>query len=296
METGADKRPEEFTMKRIEHLIFPSERALYGARDLTLVHCSFDGEEDGESALKESRNVTLQDCYMNLRYPLWHDENVRLERCEMTDKCRAPVWYTKHAVILDSVLHGVKAVRECESVRIERSEIVSPEFGWRSKDVSVSDGSIEGEYMFFQSRDLRLDRIRQKGKYSFQYVENAELNDCVLDTKDAFWHTKNVTVRNTLIRGEYLGWYSDGLTLIGCKIIGTQPLCYCRNLTLIDCTTELADLAFEYSEVQADVRGEVLSVKNPYRGRITADAYGEIILTDDAVYPHECEIRVRKDS
>ena len=283
-------------MQRIENLTFPSERALYGSRDLWLDRCVFEGEEDGESALKESKDIRLTGCTMKLRYPFWHDVNIRLENCEMTETCRAPVWYTKNAKFADCTLHGVKALRECESVQIERSDIVSPEFGWRCADVSMADSSIEGEYMFFQSRGLNLDRIRQKGKYSFQYVENAEIRDSVLDTKDAFWHTKNVTVRNTVIRGEYLGWYSEGLTLIGCTVIGTQPLCYCRNLTLIDCRTEQADLAFEYSEVRADIHGEVLSVKNPYRGSITADGYGEIILTDNAVYPHECEIRTRKNS
>ncbi len=62
-----------------------------------------------------------------------------------------------------------------------------------------------------------------------------------------------VTVKNSTIKGEYLAWYSDGLTLINCRIIGTQPLCYCKNLKLIDCEMEGTDLAFEKSEVQADI-------------------------------------------
>lgn len=128
-----------------------------------------------------------------------------------------------------------------------------------------------------------------KGKYSFQYMDSLHIRNSVLDTKDAFWHSKNVVVEDSLVKGEYLGWFSDGLTLIRCKIIGTQPLCYCKNLKLIDCTMEGTDLAFEYSDVEADVRGHIDSVKNPRSGVITADSVGEII-REDAVM--ECTGRV----
>ncbi|MCM1440607.1 MAG: DUF3737 family protein, partial [Roseburia sp.] len=102
-------------------------------------------------------------------------------------------------------------------------------------------------------------------------------------------HAKNVTVKNSVVKGEYLGWFSDGLTLIDCRIIGTQPLCYCKNLKLINCTTEGCDLAFEYSDVEADIKGEVMSVKNPKSGLIVADGFGEII-RENAVY--DCNGRV----
>jgi len=118
------------------------------------------------------------------------------------------------------------------------------------------------------------------GKYSFQYVEGLQISDSILDTKDAFWHSKNVTVRNCTLKGEYLAWFSEGLTLIDCKIIGTQPLCYCKDLKLINCTMEQTDLAFEYSDVEADVRGNILSVKNPRSGIITADSVGEVVMGD----------------
>jgi len=118
------------------------------------------------------------------------------------------------------------------------------------------------------------------GKYSFQYVDNLQIIDSVLDTKDAFWHSKNVTVRNSTVKGEYLAWFSEGLTLIDCKIIGTQPLCYCKDLKLINCTMEETDLSFEYSDVEADIRGNIESVKNPRSGTISADSVGEMIIGD----------------
>ena len=54
-------------MAVIENQTFDAERALYGIDGLLLKNCSFDGPADGESALKESRNVEAQHCFFNLR-------------------------------------------------------------------------------------------------------------------------------------------------------------------------------------------------------------------------------------
>ena len=277
-------------MKTIENKTFPYERALYGEDGLYLKNCAFDGEEDGESALKEAKNITLDRCYMNLRYPLWHDENIKIINSEMTDKCRAALWYSSGVIIEDSNMFGIKAVRECSDITLKNTKVISPEFGWKNSKIIAVKCDIEGEYPFFMSKGLTFDNITLRGKYSFQYTENVVITNSVLDTKDAFWHAKNVTIKDSVVRGEYLAWYSEGLTLERCKIIGTQPLCYCKNLTLIDCEMESTDLSFEYSDVFATVKGEIMSVKNPRSGFIRADKIGEIILTDDSKYECKCEI------
>ncbi len=46
---------------------------------------------------------------------------------------------------------------------------------------------------------------------------------------------------------------------------------------------EGTDLFFEYSNVQVDVRGGVLSVKNPRSGRIHAGSIGELVIGDQAM-------------
>ncbi len=261
----------------IEHKQFDEERALYNAQHTDIKNCVFAGEADGESVLKEARDVALTGCSFSLRYPLWHVEKFSMERTTMDEKTRAAIWYTNHGEIRDCVLGGIKAVRECQDIVLENCKVISQEFGWKSSDICLKDTEITSEYIFMDSSNVKLERVHMKGKYSFQYMENLEIVDSVLDTKDAFWHSKNVTVRNSVVKGEYLAWFSDGLTLIDCKIIGTQPLCYCKNLKLVNCTMEGTDLAFEYSDVEAEVKGYVESIKNPRSGVITVDSVGEII-------------------
>ena len=272
---------------------FDEERALYYLQHADVVDCRFAGPADGESVLKEARDVGVKNCSFSLRYPLWHVRGFRMEESSMDDKTRAAIWYACDGEIVNSTLGGIKAVRECRNISLMGCEIVSQEFGWKSSGITLKDSSIEAEYVFLDSRDVVLENVKMKGKYSFQYMENLTIRDSYLDTKDAFWHSKNVTVVNSTVRGEYLAWFSEGLTLIGCHIIGTQPLCYCKDLKLVDCTMEATDLAFEYSDVEADVKGHVDSVKNPRSGHITVDSVGEVIMTDDVVMECTGKVQIR---
>ena len=272
---------------------FDEERALYYLQHADVVNCVFAGPADGESVLKEARDVGVIDCTFSLRYPLWHVQGFRMDHSTMDEKTRAAIWYAGDGEITNSVLGGIKAMRECRNIRISDCQIVSQEFGWKSSGITLTDSDVTAEYLFLDSRDVTLDRVQMKGKYSFQYMENLQIRDSYLDTKDAFWHSKNVTVINSTLKGEYLAWFSENLTLIDCHIIGTQPLCYCKGLKLQNCTMEATDLSFEYSEVEADVRGHVESIKNPKSGTITVDSVGEIIMTDDVVMPCTGTVQIR---
>lgn len=275
-------------MKKIENLTFDAERALYGERDVYIRDCAFDGPADGESALKEAGNITAERCEFNLRYPFWHCDDVKIFNCEMTENCRAALWYSTGVEITDSKLHGIKAVRECERVSLVGCDVVSPEFGWFSSDIEARECKFISEYFMLRAKNLNFDNIEFKGKYSFQYIEDSVFENCNFDTKDAFWHAKNVTVRNSVVKGEYLAWYCENVTFENCTLIGTQPLCYCKKLKLINCKMIDCDLSFEKSSVDAQVVGHIDSVKNPECGRIIADSIGEIIYEGERL----CQIEI----
>lgn len=264
-------------MELIEGKRFGEERALYGAKSVRIEQCSFSGDEDGESALKESREVEIENTTFQLRYPLWHTNGAVLVGVSMGESCRAPLWYAEDVNIRTSNIEGPKAVRECRNMHIDSSVVKSAEFGWFCRDISVEQSELSGEYMFLRSKNLVMHHIHLMGKYSFQYCKNVEIRDSILDTKDAFWECENVTVYDSTIRGEYLAWYAKNIRFVNCHIVGTQPFCYCEGLVLENCTMEGCDLAFEYSEVDAVVSGHVDSIKNPLSGSITVNTVGEII-------------------
>lgn len=164
----------------IENKTFDEERALYNLKDTEVINCTFAGKQDGESVLKETRNISVKDCAFSLRYPLWHAKKYELIHSTFDEKTRAPIWYSDDGLIENCDLKGIKLLRECNHTEIKNSNIDSPEFGWKCND------------------------------------------SCMEDT----------------------------------------------------------DLAFEYSEVEADIKGNVVSIKNPKSGNIIVDSVGEIINED----------------
>lgn len=267
-------------MTVIENKIFDMERALYGSNGLAAIKCTFDGPADGESALKECSNIQVSDCYFNLRYPFWHDNILSISDSEMTEKCRAALWYSSDINISGSKLHGIKAMRECKNVNIQECDIISPEFGWSVHNITMKDCTVQSEYFMMRSTGLDFNNVKLDGKYSFQYIEDSVFENCVFNTKDAFWHAKNVTIKNSIVKGEYLAWYCEDVTFENCKITGTQPLCYCKGLKLINCEMYDADLCFEKSETEAVITTPVTSIKNPLSGNIYIPSACEVIRDD----------------
>lgn len=280
-------------MNKIINQNFDTERALYGSDGVILRHCSFDGPADGESALKESRNVVAENCFFNLRYPFWHDDNIKIVGSEMTKLCRAALWYSRNVEITNTKLYGIKALRECSQVKMQDCDIISPEFGWSVHQMEMENSTVESEYFMMRSDFLTFRGVTLKGKYSFQYIENSVFENCNFDTKDAFWHAKDIVVRDSVVKGEYLAWYCENVTFENCKIIGTQPLCYCKGLKLIDCEMVDTDLCFEKSEVEATIKTSVDSIKNPLSGHIYVPYVGEVIRDDEkskgkVILPDHC--------
>lgn len=276
-----------------ENQTFDQERALYGIQDSLIKNCRFAGPADGESFLKECKNIEVSSCFMDLRYPLWHVTNGKISNCEMTENCRAALWYDSNIEISNCTMNGIKALRECRNVTLKNTSVKSPEFIWKVDGLTIEGVNIlESEYPFFEVKNAKICHLSMKGKYSFQYDENIEISSSYFDTKDAFWHSKNMTIRDSVIKGEYLAWYSENLTFINCKIIGTQPFCYCKNLVLQNCSMEQCDLAFERSEVRAEITSRIDSVKNPLNGFIKVPEIGNIIIDESFNGKTDCKILV----
>ena len=280
-------------MNKIVNQEFGGERPLYCTRNLYLENVTIHA---GESALKETADITAVGCTFEGKYPFWICNGFRIKDCLFREGARAALWYSCNLEMEDTRVEAPKMFREMDGIKLRRVVLsAAGETLWSCRNVDIEDvEASQADYIFMHSSDIKVRGLRLNGNYSFQWCRNVEIRDSVLNTKDAFWETDNVTVYDSEINGEYLGWHSRGLKLVRCHITGTQPLCYIDGLTLEDCTFGPdADLAFEYSSVQATVKGIVPSVKNPRTGRILADGYGSIILDSNIKAPADCQILTR---
>lgn len=280
-------------MKLIIKSEFGGERPLYCERGLrledTVIHA-------GESALKETADIEAVRCRFEGKYPFWCCDGFTVKECLFTEGARAALWYSRNLLMEDTLVEAPKMFRDMSELTLRRVRIPNAlETLWSCRGVTLEDVEIQkGDYLFMHSSDIDIRGLKLQGNYSFQYCKNVVIRNSYLETKDAFWETENVTVYDSVIIGEYLGWYSKGLKLVNCRIGGTQPLCYADNLVMENCVLDPdADLAFEYSSVNAEIRGAVTSVKNPRTGRISADSIGEIILDANIKAPGDCEIVCR---
>ena len=282
-------------MEIIQNQYFEGERPLYARQGLRLENVVIG---PGESALKEGADFEADGCEFKGKYPFWECRNVVIRNCVFRDGARAGLWYAKGYKMHDCLVEAPKMFRRIHDVYVENVRFTNAlETFWDCKDVQLKNVEFENaDYLFMHTEDVKIDGFKLRGNYSFQYAKDVVIRNADMETKDAFWEADNVTVYDSRINGEYLGWYAKNLRLVNCHIGGTQPLCYCENLLLENCILEAdADLAFEYSDVEASLIGPVTSVKNPRSGRILADSYGDIILDNNSKAPADCQISTWAD-
>lgn len=280
-----------------------------------IANCEYEGERplfrlhhldlrgvtvhEGESALKEGVGLLAEHCRFEGKYPFWHNEDLTMRHCHFTAGARAALWYCRNVAMSDSRVDAPKLFRDMGDILLEDVHFTdAAETLWNCSGIRLRRVQVEkGDYLFMGSRNIDIDGLHLDGKYTFQYCRDVVIRNSVINSRDAFWNTENITVYDSVIHGAYLGWHSHNLRLVRCRVGGTQPLCYAHNLVMEDCTMdEDGDLAFEYSSVQADIRGHVHSIKNPRTGSIVADSIGALILDPYIKAPADCRIRLRDGS
>lgn len=268
---------------------YEGERPLYAVANKYLHKVKF---YPGESALKHTQHITAKQCEFMGKYPFWHSDNVILEQCLFTVYARAAIWYTQHLTMNNCVVEAPKMFRRVSHLTIRDSRFPNAgETLWNCDHVTLNNVELRGaDYVFMNGEHIEIDGMKLQGNYSFQDAKHVVIRNSYLDSKDAFWGTENVTVYDSVLIGEYLGWHSKNLRLVNCTIRGEQPLCYAQDLVMENCIMEETDLCFEYSSVTADIRSDILSVKNPLSGQIKARSIGEIILDEHCRDPKACRI------
>lgn len=268
---------------------YTGERAMFMTREATFHKCYF---HDGESPLKESKDIQIIESTFQWKYPIWYSENVKVRNTKFLETARSGVWYTKDIEITDSIIEAPKTFRRSESISLINVKLPhADETLWKCKNVKLINVEVKGDYFGFNSEDILVESLHLDGNYGFDGAKNIKINNSVLKTKDAFWNVENVVVTDSVIIGEYLAWNSKNVTFINCKIYSHQGLCYMDNVKMINCELIDSDLCFEYcSRLDIKVNNIIDSIKNPISGRIECKGVKELIMESDKVDPSKTEI------
>ncbi len=267
----------------IENKTFTGERALFTSNDLLIKNVTFT---DGESPLKESKNITLYNCTFDWKYPLWYCNQINVYDSALTIHARAGIWYTKDIILQNTIIDAPKTFRRCQNITLNHITINNAsETLWHCNNVSIDNVTIKGDYFglnssFIKAKDLIID-----GNYPFDGCKNLEIRNAKLISKDAFWNCEDVIVYDSYIQGEYIGWNSKNITFVNCTLESLQGLCYINNLKMINCKLINTTLCFEYSTLDVDIDSSIDSVINPKEGKIVAKHIDKLILENDKIDP-----------
>ncbi len=271
---------------------FTGERAMFGVKDAHFNYCTF---MDGESPLKESHNLELENTLFRWKYPLWYTSNVVLKKCTLYEMARAGIWYVDNISVYDTVIEAPKNFRRVKGLKLMNVDMPNAaETLWSCQDIEMDGVTAKGDYFAMNSSDMVIKNLKLVGNYGFDGCKNVEIHNSTLLTKDAFWNAENITVYDSFISGEYLGWNSKNVTLVNCTIESLQGMCYIDNLVLKNCRLMNTNLAFEYSNVDVEVVGEVDSVLNPASGVIKADVIGELIMDGRKITIDQTKIEAKE--
>lgn len=273
---------------------FGGERPLFESHNLRLENVTI---REGESAVKECSDIEAVDCRFEGNYPFWHVHRFLIDRCYFAVGGRSALWYCDHLIMKDTVIDAPKMFREMNMLDLQNVVMNdADEVFWRCSNIRARNLTLRGgTYPFMFCHDIEIDGLDSDSKYVFQYARNAVIRNARITTKDALWESENITVYDSELNGEYLGWHSRNLRLVNCHITGEQPLCYAHDLVLENCTFGPdCDRAFEYSSLNADIRGAITNIKNPASGRIVADSIGSVTIDKNIKAPADCQIITRK--
>lgn len=275
----------------IKNQEFGGERPLYASHDLRLDEVTI---HVGESSIKESSNIEADHCRFEGKYVFWETRGFHITNSYFAESARSSLWYSSDCKMRDCLVDAPKMFRRMSGIDVERCQFPhAQETFWDCSDIRLQDVTIcQADYLFMHCSNIRIDNYRQDGNYSFQYARNVEIHNAVINSKDAFWESENVTIYDSEINGEYLAWYGRNIRLVRCHLTGEQLLCYVDGLILEDCTFGPdANLLFEYSRVEATVKGDVTSIKNPTSGRIEVQGnIREIIIDQNQKQPADATI------
>ena len=160
----------------ISDRILSGERALFQARELVIDRCIF---ENGESPLKEGRNLRLNQVSFKWKYPLWYCRNITVSDSAFFEMGRAGIWYTDDITMTDCLYEAPKGFRKVRRGRIANVRFPNAqETLWNCEDMELENVTARGDYFAMNLSRARISGLDLVGNYGF---DGASDQGCLLE-------------------------------------------------------------------------------------------------------------------
>lgn len=203
---------------RLENVtIDEGESGIKCCQDIEVNHCRFIGkyplwhvdrslvtdcffEVGSRSAIWYSNDMTMRDCVIDAPKFFREMRGLAVENVQLNDADET-FWKVKDLKVRNVSLHeGIYPFMFCEDIDVDglksdskyvfqyvknavirNAHIVTKDAFWETENVTIYDSFLDGEYLGWHSKNLRLVRCHIGGEQPLCYIDGITLEDCTFD-------------------------------------------------------------------------------------------------------------------
>ena len=154
-----------------------SRSAIWYSYNMTMRDCVIDGPK----FFREMKNVELENVTINdADETFWNVENLKLKNVTLHDGTY-PFMGCRNVEVDGLVSDSKYVFQYVKHAVIRNAKITTKDSFWETEDITVYDSVLDGEYLGWHSKNLRLVRCHIAGEQPLCYAENLVLEDCTFD-------------------------------------------------------------------------------------------------------------------
>ncbi len=151
-----------------------SRSAIWYSNDMTMRDCRIDAPK----FFREMRNLVIENVVISdADETFWRVNGLKVKNLRLHDGTY-PFMFSEN-IEVDGLESDSKYVFQyCKNVVVRNANIVTKDSFWECENVTIYDSLLDGEYLGWHSRNLRLVRCHITGEQPLCYVEQLVMEDC----------------------------------------------------------------------------------------------------------------------
>ena len=151
-----------------------SRSAIWYSNDMTMRDCRIDAPK----FFREMRNLVIENVVISdADETFWRVNGLKVKNLRLHEGTY-PFMFSEN-IEVDGLESDSKYVFQyCKNVVVRNANIVTKDSFWECENVTIYDSLLDGEYLGWHSRNLRLVRCHITGEQPLCYVEQLVMEDC----------------------------------------------------------------------------------------------------------------------
>ena len=165
-----------------------------------------------------NKNLSITGCELtpSCRAALWYSENIRIDRSKLHGI--KALRECKDIVITDTDIISPEFGWFNCNVRMSSTRAESEYFMMRTSDICFENVELKGKYSFQYVTEGLITDCRFDTKDAFWHSKNVTVKNSVIKGEYLAWYSENLTLENCEITGTQPFCYCKGLKLINCRM------------------------------------------------------------------------------